>query len=73
MENKAKRVMAIDGYSVELPAVGLYTVLAESFGNVVEFEDLYPCQMSMLVSAFEADANITSFVVANHNGPFVLD
>lgn len=73
MANKTKRVMSIDGYSIEIPAKGRYTILAESFGNVVEFEDLYPIQMSMLVSAFESDESITSYVVANHNGAYLLD
>ena len=73
MENTTKRVKALEGYTVTLPAKGRYTVMAESFGNVVEFEDLYPVQMSMLVSAFEADEAITAFVVANHEGPYTLD
>ena len=73
MANVTKRVMAIEGYFIMLPEPGYYTILAESYGNVVEFEDLYPCQMSMLVSAFEADENITAYVVANHKGPFTLD
>lgn len=69
----AKRVLKIDGYTIETPRVGLFNVLVDRLGTVVEFEDLNRPQMYILTQALEADEYVDAYVVADHNGAYTLD
>jgi len=68
----AKRVLSIEGYTISTPSVGYYTILVDRLGDVVEFEDLTDIQRYILIQGLEADEYVDAYVVANHNGAYII-
>lgn len=68
----AKRVLSIEGYTISTPRVGYYTILVDRLGDVVEFEDLTDIQRYILIQGLEADEYVDAYVVANHNGAYII-
>lgn len=68
----SKRVLSIEGYTMEPARKGTYSIMVLSSDNtVVEFSDLNRAEFPVLIHAFEADAAIEKIVVADSKGPFV--
>jgi hypothetical protein len=72
MENK-KRVLEIEGYSIEPARAGCHSIMVLSNdGTVVSFEDLNCAEYPVLLRAFESDAAIEKIVVADSKGAFII-
>ena len=71
MEN-SKRVLKIDGYTMNPARVGCHSIMILKSDNcVVEFEDLSRAEYPVLIHAFELDPTIIKIVVADSKGPFI--
>ena len=67
-----KRVLSIDGYTVDLPTKGKKTIMVLSSDNtVVQFEELNCAEYPVLLHAIDNDPQIEKYVVADHNGAFL--
>lgn len=68
-----KRVLFIEGYTIEPAKAGCYSILVQTSDNsVVEFSDLNCAEYPILLHAFESDETIEKIVVADSKGAFVL-
>ena len=69
----SKRVLSIEGYTMEPARAGCHSIMVLSSDNtVVTFEDLNRAEYPVLLHAFEADAAIEKIVVADSKGAFIL-
>ena len=69
----SKRVLSIEGYTMEPARAGCHSIMVLSSDNtVVTFEDLNCAEYPVLLHAFEADAAIEKIVVADSKGAFIL-
>lgn len=68
-----KRVLSIEGYSIEPAKAGCQSIMVLSSDNtVVEFTDLNRAEFPVLLHAFEADPTIEKYVVADSKGAYII-
>lgn len=68
-----KRVLSIEGYTLNLPSKGNHTIMVLSSDNtVVQFEELNRAEFPVLLHAFDNDPQIEKYVVADCNGAYLL-
>ena len=68
-----KRVLSIEGYSIEPAKAGCQSIMVLSSDNtVVEFTDLNRAEYPVLLHAFEADPSIVKIVVADSKGAYII-
>lgn len=67
-----KRVLSIEGYTLDLPSKGKKTIMVLTTDNaVVQFEELNRAEFPILLHAFDNDPHIEKYVVADCHGAYL--